>query len=105
MTATRSRIGSLGVFVGDDAHITASADPRSPFSTDLYFRDTNIDTLMSLHLSLLALRELRDTCDRAVKSIEFEDAERAEGEQPTTLDGRPLTYDSLSERDTEQVSS
>jgi hypothetical protein len=79
MTTTRSRNGSHSVFVGDDAHITASTDTWSGFSTDLYVRDANIDTLVSLHLSPLALRELRDTCDRALKSIEFEDAKADAG--------------------------
>ena len=80
MNAFRTRNGSHSVFVGDDAHITASTDTHSRFSTDLYVRDANIDTLVSLHLSPLALRELLDTCDRALKSIEFE-AAKTDAEQ------------------------
>ena len=75
MTDIRTRNGSHSVFVGDDAHITASTDPHSRFNTDVYIRDANIDTLVSLHLSPLALRELRDTLDRALKSVAFEEAE------------------------------
>jgi len=75
MNITRTRNGSHSVFVGDDAHITASTDPHSRFNTDVYIRDANIDTLVSLHLSPLALRELRDTLDRALKSVAFEEAE------------------------------
>ena len=75
MNITRTRNGSHSVFVGDDAHITASTDPHSRFNTDVYIRDANIDTLVSLHLSPLALRELRDTCERALKSVAFEEAE------------------------------
>ena len=74
MTDIRTRNGSHSVFVGDDAHITATTDPHSRFNTDVYIRDANIDTLISLHLSPEALRDLRDTLDRAIKSIEFEEA-------------------------------
>jgi len=75
MNITRTRNGSHSVFVGDDAHITAATDPHSRFNTDVYIRDANIDTLVSLHLSPAALRVLRDTCDRALKSVAFEEAE------------------------------
>jgi len=74
MTDIRTRNGSHSVFVGDDAHISASTDPHSRFTTDVYIRDANIDTLVSLHLSPLAVRELRDALTRCLKSIEFEDA-------------------------------
>jgi len=79
---TRSRLGAHSVFVGDDAHITTSNDPRSPFSTDIYIRDADLDPLVSLHLTLLALRRLQGTCDRAIKSIEVEDAKRADEPMP-----------------------
>jgi len=73
-TTTHSRIGSLSIFVGDDANINAALDLHSAFSTDLYIRDLNHDPLVSLHLSPAAVRELQATCDRAIKSVEFEEA-------------------------------
>jgi hypothetical protein len=91
---TRTRSESHSIFVGDDAHITASLDKDSDYPTDVYIRNASHDTLVSLYLSPLALRELRDTCTRALKGIEFEALSVVGGqcyhcEKPIT--GAPVT--------------